>query len=95
MINSIMNNIRVAQVRCLNEEKTGANKGFLVWLVANKGYDFGMTDYQDPDEEDRLLKDKMFTGNTIDEALHQASDFLLGLELNEITNNTKDNTLKV
>ena len=91
LINTLMNNIRVAQVNCLNEEKTGAGKGFLVWLVSNKGYDFGMTDYQDPDEEDRPLKDKMFNGNTIDEALHKASDFLLGLEIKRVTDNIKEN----
>ena len=95
MINSLMNNIRVAQVRCLNEERSGAGKGFLVWLVANKDYDFGMTDYQDPDEEDRILKDKMFTGDTINDALQKASDFLLMLELCEVVNNTKANSMKI
>ena len=83
MINSLLNNIRVAQVNCFDEEKLGAGKGFMVWLTANKGYNFGMTDYQDPDEEDGLLKDKMFTGKTINEALQRANDFLLELEVQE------------
>ena len=89
MINSIMNNIRVAKVNCFNEERLGAGKGFLVWLVANNGYDFGT--YRDNDyEEDFPRKEVMFIDNTIDEALHQASDFLLGLELQEVTRNIKE-----
>lgn len=95
MINSLMNNIRIAQVNCFNEERLGAGRGFLVWLVANKDYDFGMTDYQDPDEENRPSKDKMFKGNTIDEALQKASDFLLGLEISDIFNNRKENYTEV
>jgi len=81
MINKLLDNIRVSKVTCTNEEKLGAGKGYLIWLTANKGYDFGMTNYQDPDEEDRLLKDKMFHGNTIDEALQKACNFLDTLKI--------------
>lgn len=78
MINTLLNNIRVAKVNCYNEEKTtgGAMKGFSVYLEANKGYDFSMTDYQDPDEEDHPRTFIFFYGNTIDEALRKASAFL-------------------
>ena len=89
MVNRLLDNFRVAKVVCTNEERLRAGKGFLVWLTANKGYDFGI--YKDEDyEEDIPRHDAMFIGNSIDEALQQAFDFLLGLELQEVTRNIKE-----
>jgi len=92
MIKSLMNNARVYQVTCINWEHH--NMGYVVMLTAKDGYDFGMTDYQDPDEKDRPSKEVSFVGKTIDEALQKASDFLLSLGTKEVVaNNTKSNCM--
>jgi len=92
MIKSLMNNARVSQVTCVNWEHH--NMGYVVMLTAKKDYDFGMTDYKDPDEKDRLSKEVSFVGKTIDEALQKASDFLLSLGTNDVVLfNTKNNNI--
>jgi len=91
MIKALMNNARVYQVTCVNWEHH--NMGYVVMLTAKKDYDFGMTDYKDPEYENRLSKEVSFVGKTIDEALQKASDFLLSLGIKDTVNNTKSNCI--
>jgi len=71
MINYILKDIRVGQVKCANEYRLGAGSGFLVWITANiNGYDFGA------DELGLPKYDAMFKGETINEAMEKAIDFL-------------------
>lgn len=71
MINKLLSDIRVGQVKCTNEYRLGAGNGFLVWMTANiNGYDFGLNEIGLPKYE------AMFKGKTIDEAMKKAIDFL-------------------
>jgi len=71
MINYILKDIRVGGVKCTNEYRLGAGNGFLVWLTANiNGYDFGI------DEIGLPKYDAMFKGETVNEAMEKAIDFL-------------------
>lgn len=71
MINKLLKDIRVGQVKCTNEYRLGAGSGFLVWMTANiNGYDFGVNELGLP------IYDAMFKGETINEAMEKAIDFL-------------------
>jgi len=71
IINHILKDIRVGKVTCTNEYRLGAGSGFLVWLTANiNGYNFGTNELGLP------KYDAIFKGETINEAMEKAIDFL-------------------
>jgi len=74
MLNTLMNNARVYQITCVNWEHI--EMGYVAMLTAKENYNFGMTDYKDPDYEDRPRKEVSFVGKTVDETLQKACDFL-------------------
>lgn len=74
MLNTLMNDARVYKVTCVNWEHL--DMGYVVMLTAKKEYDFGMTDYKDSYEKDRPQKEVSFIGESVNEALQKACDFL-------------------
>jgi len=74
MLTTLMNNARVYQITCVNWEHL--EMGYVIMLTAKENCDFGMTDYKDPDYEDRPCKEVSFVGKTVDETLQKACDFL-------------------
>ena len=79
MIEKLLSNFRVGKVICTDEKRLKAGKGFLVWLSTNKEsklYNFGYSEDDDSSNVFKPLFDIMFKGNTLNEALEKAIEYL-------------------